>query len=65
MTNEMEQKRAYVSALYPGKRWRRRVRRMPDSQVVAIFLREKNKESDKPKDPPADPPKEKPDDIPF
>lgn len=34
-----EQKRQYVSDLYPGENWKRSVRRMPDAQVTAIYLR--------------------------
>jgi hypothetical protein len=61
LMTDMDIKRSYVSELYPGARWRRRVRRMPDEQVVAIYLREKNKEIENP----PEKPKEKEDDIPF
>jgi hypothetical protein len=32
------QKRQYVYNLYPGPKWKRRVDRMPDDQVTAIYL---------------------------
>lgn len=60
---EIEKKRSFVSDLYPGTRWRRRVRRMSDDQVIAIYLRETTKEASKPPDKPKE--KEKDDDIPF
>lgn len=34
-----EQKRQYVSDLYPGENWKRSVKRMPDAQVTAIYLK--------------------------
>lgn len=37
MTNA--QTRLYVANLYPGRNWKRRVERMPDDQVAAIFLK--------------------------
>jgi hypothetical protein len=36
------QKRSYVSNLYPGPRWKKRVERMPDDQVAAIYLDHQN-----------------------
>lgn len=53
-------KRAFVAALYPSRRWQQKVERMSDAQVTAIYLREQNK-------PPKqdDKPKEGNDDIPF
>lgn len=33
------QKRLYVANLYPNRTWRRRVTKMSDEQVVAIFLK--------------------------
>lgn len=41
--SDIEQKREFVMGLYPGPGWKRRVRGMPDTQVVAIYLREVNK----------------------
>lgn len=49
MSDDMAEKRAFVTSLYSGPRWKREVRAMPDSQVIAIYLREKNKPK-KPKD---------------
>lgn len=43
MSNDMAVKRDFVASLYPGPNWKRRVARMPDSQVLAIFFREKQK----------------------
>lgn len=37
------EQRKFVSDLYQGKRWRRRVRRMNDEQVFAIWIKEKQK----------------------
>jgi hypothetical protein len=35
-----EQKRQYLVALYPeSKTWADRVKKMPDSQVIAIYLK--------------------------
>ena len=35
-----EQKRQYLVALYPNsKTWSDRVKKMPDSQVIAIYLK--------------------------
>jgi len=60
----IEQMRQEVSALYNGTRWRRRVRRMPDDQVMAIFFRERKAAEEKAKEDKKE--KEKPDDdIPF
>lgn len=33
----IEQMRAAVISVYPGKKWKERVDRMPDAQVVAIY----------------------------
>lgn len=32
-------KRLYVSDLYPGPRWKKKVARMPDEQITAIYLK--------------------------
>ena len=44
----MEREREFVASLYPGPRWKRKVARMPDSQVLAIFFRERDR-AQKPK----------------
>lgn len=38
MTDD-DRKRAYVSELYSGPNWKRRVKGMRDDQVVAIYLK--------------------------
>jgi hypothetical protein len=57
MTGDMEAKRAWVGELYPGEPWKRKVAKMPDAQVFAIYMREHNK-------PHKQPPKENTDDPP-
>lgn len=53
-------KRAFVAALYPGQGWKKKVAQMPDTQVTAIYLHEKDKQ------PKNDTPKESgDDDIPL
>jgi hypothetical protein len=50
---EIEMKRAYVADLYPGQRWKEKVQKMSDAQVIAIYLREQehpHNENDKPKE---------------
>lgn len=48
---DMERKRAFVGGLYPGRGWKKKVARMPDQQVVAIFLREQDKAHETQHDP--------------
>lgn len=50
--SDIEMKRAFVSDLYPGPNWKKKVKGMPDDQVVAIYLRESSKppKNDKPKE---------------
>lgn len=44
MIDDVEQKRAYLSGLYGGTRkWRRQVARMPDAQVISIYLKEQRR----------------------
>jgi hypothetical protein len=52
MVDDIEIKRAFVVGLYPGEGWKKKVQKMPDAQVVAIYLREKGKppKNDKPKE---------------
>lgn len=59
--SDINKQREYVQALYSGQRWKTKVGQMPDSQVVAIYLREMAKNA---------PPKPKPkesgqDEAPF
>lgn len=65
--SDMDKKRDFVESLYPGPRWKTKVRGMPDGQVIAIYMREVNKAKDKPKKP-SEPKKKESnsdDDIPF
>ena len=55
--------RDFVISLYNGPEWRKKVNRMPDDQVMAIYFREKDKPRKKNKQ--LKPPKENNDDIPF
>lgn len=52
-------KRSFVASLYPGKGWKKKVSKMSNSQVLAIYFKEINKASEKPKK------ESKDDDIPF
>lgn len=38
------EKRQYVANLYPGAKWKKRVERMPDDQITAIYLKLDNDE---------------------
>lgn len=52
MTDDVEQKRAYLSGLYGGTRkWRRQVSRMPDAQVISIYLKEQRRAQPDPVEP--------------
>lgn len=42
----VELQRQYVAALYPGPKWKKKVSKMADSQVLAIYFREKRKEAE-------------------
>lgn len=35
------QKREFVASLYPGPQWKKRVAKMSDAQVTAIYLKKK------------------------
>lgn len=37
--NDIERKRLAVSTAYPGPTWARKVQRMTEQQVVAVYLR--------------------------
>lgn len=43
MNPPIETMRAFVKKMYDGDRWHRRVRRMNDSQVTAIYLKQQAK----------------------
>lgn len=38
-----QNKRAWVAAMYPGPKWKKRVAKMSDAQVAAIYLKEMHK----------------------
>lgn len=57
-----EREREYVAGLYPSARWRQKVARMSDAQVIAIFLKAQSKPQHTQPDPDEDP--EEPN-IPF
>lgn len=38
-----QQKRAYVAEMYSSANWKKKVAKMSDAQVVAIYMREQNK----------------------
>lgn len=68
MSDDIHRKRDYVLSLYSGPRWREKVSKMPDAQVVAIYMREHNKPTAEHGKPLHEVPKEQesgPDDIPF
>lgn len=54
-----EAKRSFVASLYSGKGWKKKVSKMSESQVLAIYFKEKNKDRKEPKKEKTD------DDIPF
>jgi hypothetical protein len=53
--NDIENKRQFVIGLYSGPSWKRRVQKMSDVQVIAIYLREHNKPKKPPKESDSDP----------
>lgn len=61
---EIDQKRAFVADLYPGPGWKEKVKQMPDAQVIAIYMREKNREHPN-RDEPKKPKESDGGDIPF
>lgn len=56
-------KRAFVAGLYPGEGWKKKVAGMPDAQVTAIYLHEKDKQTKQ--NQPSKPKESKNDGIPF
>jgi hypothetical protein len=58
MGDDMIAKREFVKSLYPGDKWRNRVDKMRDDQVIAIYLRKQQEVDSEPK-------KEGEDEIPF
>lgn len=45
--DDLERKREFVASLYDGPKWKAQVKRMPDGQVIAIYLKEKKKAEEK------------------
>jgi hypothetical protein len=45
--SDIDRKRDFVTALYPHRGWAKKVERMSDTQVVAIYLHEQNKAQEK------------------
>lgn len=41
--SDIEMQRAFVTDLYSGPKWAAKVKKMPDAQVIAIYLREQGK----------------------
>lgn len=63
-----EQQRAFVAEISSKPTWKKKVRKMSDSQITAIYLREIAKHGTKPHKPKPKPEPEKEsgeDDIPF
>jgi hypothetical protein len=44
-----EQQRAEVVAMYPGSSWKRRVMKMSDAQVYAIWIKNRQRQEQKQK----------------
>lgn len=60
--SDIDKKRAYVADLYHGRGWRKRVSKMSDAQVVAIYLREHAKAQNSTSE---EKPDDDPDTLPF
>jgi hypothetical protein len=55
----VDEMRYFVADMYPGPKWKKKVKDMPDGQVMAIYMREHDKthpSHDKPKEKSDDPP---------
>lgn len=48
MSSSVDHERKWVGELYPGRGWKKKVSKMSDSQILAIYIREHQKPS-KPK----------------
>jgi hypothetical protein len=49
----VDEMRSFVADMYPGPKWKKKVKDMPDGQVMAIYMREHDKthpSHDKPKE---------------
>jgi hypothetical protein len=68
VVTDMERKRAFVAEMYPSAGWKKKVSKMPDGQIFAIYMREQHKlENHHDHHPPAEPEEESDSDgeIPF
>lgn len=64
--SDIEQKRAFVGEMYSSPGWKRKVRKMSDAQVFAIYMREQHKLDNHPDKDEPEPQEESGDDeIPF
>lgn len=64
--SDIERKRAFVGEMYPGPGWKKKVRKMSDAQIFAIYMREQHKLNNHPvKDEPETPEESTSDEIPF
>lgn len=46
--NDIERKRQWLIGLYPrSPSWTARVKKMPDAQVIAIYLKKQNKQQER------------------
>ena len=43
MSNDLEAKRNYIYKMYPGDTWHNKVMHMPPNQVIAIYMKMKNR----------------------
>lgn len=41
--SDIDRKRSFLHDMYPHRGWKKKVNRMTDAQVIAIYLREQNK----------------------
>lgn len=38
----IDEMRDFITSLYPGPKWKKKVKKMSDAQVTAIYMREQN-----------------------
>lgn len=65
--SDIDRRRDFVTGLYPGPKWKKRVAKMSDAQVAGIYLGQQKKAAKGPKPPtlPKPPKKDETDDLPF
>lgn len=44
--SDIAKKREFVLGMYPGPGWHKKVRKMSDAQIVAIYLKEQSKKKE-------------------